>query len=119
MGSRWRARNMMRGSFLLLLHAISLFGASLLDEMEVVAPDCRTKTKKKKNCSPLHSPLPPSQLSFLGRKEKRFPRAGLRSGLRLIAPILLAGLQGGGFLTKISSLGGTSVISSPRVLSAP
>ena len=33
---------MMRGSFLLLLHATGLFGASLLDQMEVSASDCRT-----------------------------------------------------------------------------
>ena len=32
----------MRGSFLLLLHATSLFGATLLDQMEVSAPECRT-----------------------------------------------------------------------------
>merc|ERR1711936_1545138 len=42
MGSCWRATSKMRGSFLLLLHATSLFGATLLDQMEVSAPDCRT-----------------------------------------------------------------------------
>ena len=52
---------MMRGSFLLLLHAIGFFGASLLDEMEVVAPDCRTQRcdeEMKKLFASSFSPAP-------------------------------------------------------------
>merc|ERR1712156_514580 len=100
-----RARSMMKGSFLLLLHATGLFGASLLDEMEVVTPDCRTHrcdTEERKLFASSFSPAPkPIRLPW--KEGEKIPKGWTR----------------GWVLTRISSLGGTSVISSPRVLSVP
>merc|ERR1711973_138656 len=101
MGSCCRARSLMRGSFLLLLHAIGLFGASLLDEMK----DCRTyrcDAEEKKLFASSFSPAPkPIRLPW--KEGEKIPKGWTREWV----------------LTKISSLGGTSVISSPQGLSVP
>merc|ERR1712014_332536 len=121
MGSCWRARNMMRGLFLLLLHATGLFGASLLDEMEVVAQDCRTHScdaEEKTLFAYSFSPAPkPIRLPW--KEGEKIPKGWTREWVEADCPNPPCRAAGGWVLTRISSLGGTSVISSPRVLSAP
>merc|ERR1712193_64645 len=117
MGSCCRARSLMRGSFLLLLHAIGLFGASLLDEMK----DCRTHrcdAEEKKLFASSFSPAPkPIRLPW--KEGEKIPKGWTREWVEADCPNPPCRAAGGWVLTRISSLGGTSVISSPRVLSAP
>merc|ERR1712012_545419 len=117
MGSCWRARSMMRGSFLLLLHAIGLFGASLLDEMK----DCRTHrcdAEEKKLFASSFSPAPkPIRLPW--KEGEKIPKGWTREWVEADCPNPPCRAAGGWVLTRISSLGGTSVISSPQGLSVP
>merc|ERR1712013_208108 len=118
MGSCWRARNLMRGLFLLLLHAIGLFGAILLEEMK----DCRTHrcdAEGKKLFAPSFSPAP-KQIRLPWKEGEKITKGWTREWVEADCPTEDPCRAAGGWvLTKISSLGGTSVISSPRVLSVP
>ena len=113
---------MMRGLFLLLLHATGLFGARLLEQVEVVNPDCRTHRcdeEEKTLFASSFSPAPkPIRLPW--KEGEKIPKGWTREWVEADCPTKDPCRAAGGWvLTEISSLVGTSVISSPRVLSVP
>merc|ERR1712223_804970 len=115
--SCWQAKSMMRGLFLLLLHATGLFGASLLDEVK----DCRTNScdaeEKTLFASSFSPALKPIKLPW--KEGEKIPKGWTREWVEADCPKPPCRAAGGWVLTNISSLGGTSVISSPRLLSVP